>query len=74
MGWWGWCVPRWSCCGASSAAACSSVHLVATVCSSTWGPCPCCAAAQVTGCERRIVQLQHEMKRKEREFERLQEK
>ena len=29
---------------------------------------------QVTGCERRIVQMQHEMKRKEREFERLQEK
>lgn len=36
----------------------------------------CCAVLclQVTGCERRIVQMQHEMKRKEREFERLQEK
>ncbi|KAL4435589.1 hypothetical protein ABPG77_002552 [Micractinium sp. CCAP 211/92] len=29
---------------------------------------------KVTGCERRIVQLQHEMKRKEKEFERLQER
>ncbi|KAL4425210.1 hypothetical protein ABPG75_009226 [Micractinium tetrahymenae] len=29
---------------------------------------------KVTGCERRIVQLQHEMKRKEKEYERLQER
>lgn len=35
---------------------------------------PLLSPPQVTGCERRIVQMQHEMKRKEREFERLQEK
>ena len=29
---------------------------------------------QVTGCERRIVQLQHEIKRKEKDYERLQER
>lgn len=37
----------------------------------TMPPRPC---VQVTGCERRIVQLQHEMKRKEKEYERLQER
>ena len=45
-------------------------------------PPPAAAAAcrcrrrllQVTGFERRIVQMQHEIKRKEKEYERLQEK
>ena len=31
-------------------------------------------ARRLAGCERRVVQLQHEVKRKEREYERLQEK